>query len=269
MNALAFPTMKTGFPCAPGSTWSWQGTTIIRKVFTVSGPYTPSPGLVALDVWTIGGGGAGGAILDTTGGQFIWCAAAGGSGGWSILALPAPMVVGGVNVIIGAGGVPGPVDGITSGGDGQATSFGALCVANGGGGGGSVGAVGGNGIPGKAATPGVGDWAMPGNAGAGAFYQILTAPLTIDIASPRGGAIFGGTTESSAGYGGYVYGAAGMPNTGAGGNGAVINQNPAGAAATGGAGGSGICVVTEYCVATSNMDGCGCGCARVPAWGCT
>jgi hypothetical protein len=270
MNMLPFPTMKPAFPCAPGATWSWQGTRVTRQVFRVSGTYTPPPGLVSCDVECIGGGGGGGAVGATTSVQQLLSAGGGGSGGRSIIALPAPIVAGGVSVIVGAGGFGGalgPPPG--TGDDGGATSFGALCIANGGGGGGAfeIGLSGG--AAGVEALPGVGDMAFPGACGEAGFFNNFTTTMSMSQQGARGGWIYGGTAATQAQTGGYAPGANAYPNTGAGGGGAIINQMGAGSTTNGGNGGSGVCIVTEYCVSTGNMDGCGCGCgcARVPAWG--
>jgi hypothetical protein len=268
MNALAFPAMRTGFPCAPGSTWSWQGTQVIMKVMKVSGLYMPSPGLVSVVAEAIGGGAGGGAVGATTDVAQVLSAGGGGSGGYSRVALPAPIVVGGINVIIGDGGLGG-AQGTPAGngGDGGATSFGAFCVANGGLGGGAFQIGTSGGAAGPEAPPGVGDLTFPGACGEAGFFDNYTTPLSFSAQGARGGWIYGGTSAVQAMTGGYAPGAEAYPNTGAGGGGAIINQMGAGSTTSGGNGGSGICIVTEYCVSTSNMDGCGCGCARVPAWG--
>jgi hypothetical protein len=260
VNALAFP-------CTPGSTWSWQGTRVTTQVFTASGEYKPSPGLVSLVVECIGGGGGSGGVTSPNV-DYVVTGGGGGSGGYSRIALPAPLVVGGVAVTIGQGGA-GAAGGVAAGETGGATSFGALCVANGGGGGQSMLTAGGFGAGGGGGAPGVGDVAFPGAAG---FCGTVIASLNTSQGAEggQGGSIFGGTQTANVGGGGALGGEPGLPNTGAGASGGVLNAYPTvNAEYGGGTGGSGVCIVTEYCVATSNNDGCGCGPARVSyGWGC-
>lgn len=255
MNALAFP-------CPPGSTWTWQGTRVTVQVFTASGTYTPSPGLVSCVVESIGGGGGGGPAI-SPGPTYILSGGGGGSGGYSRIALPAPLVVGGVPVTIGAGGAPNT--------DGLATTFGALCVANGGGQGVGNNASGGWGQGGDPGPPGTGDVTLPGNAGNNGVFLVF--PAAVEYAGSggaMGGAMWGGTIASPlTGVGGTANGSGGWNGTGAGGGGGGVNQALLGASAQGGPGGAGLCIVTEYCVAQSGGSDCGCGPARVSyGWGC-
>jgi hypothetical protein len=248
-----------------GSRWvctSTPGTRIITTVFTASGPYMPSPGLISLVVETIGGGGGGGGITGFSPSPELWIQAGGGggSGGYSRMTLAAALVLGGVNVTIGAGGVEGLPT--APGGPGAATSFGALCIANGGFGGASFNpdGPGGYGAPGQGAPVGVGDVAFPGQPGGAGQATGYASPTTIDFSGGTGGAIFGGSVATIAGYASFNDGANGMPNTGAGGTGACGNQvGPPPVTQGGGAGGSGICIVTEYCWADAIDSGCGCG----------
>jgi hypothetical protein len=265
MNALAFPTMRQGFPCAPGSTWSWQGTRVIRKVIAITGMYMPSPGLVSVDVETIGGGAGGGFCVQGT--NTLGGGGGGGSGGRSLLALPAPLVQGGVMVTIGPGGSGALNPDTLVGAPGGPTSFGSLCIANGGMGGGGNNSSTIWGEPGAGALPGIGDIAFPGNPGTPGTSQTIGG-ANLDVVGGQGGAIMGGGAIAI--FAPANAGAAGQPGLGygSGGGGAAVNQATAGY--VGGDGAPGVCIVLEYCVAASNMDGCGCGCARVPfpAWGC-
>lgn len=248
MNAPAFPPNPTvgeqfqqfvwngaSWVCAPAT-----GVQVLTKVFTASGPYMPSPGLVSVVVECIGGGGGGGgcATLDAT---LIITGGAGGSGGYSRKTLPASLVAGGVSVTVGAGGL--------GGGDGQngvATTFGALCVANGGGLGQGNNDVTGFGAAGAEAPPGVGDVALPGNGGMNGVVWIGTA-RTVSVQSPMGGSMWGGTRTVNVPPQGAANGAEGYANTGAGGGGGVCNTIVPSGNIIGGNGGSGICIVTEYC----------------------
>jgi hypothetical protein len=247
-----------------GSRWvctAGAGTSVVTQKFTASAPYTPSPGLVSATVECFGGGGGGGDANNVAADQLV-AGGGGGSGGYSRITLAAALVLGGVNVTIGAGGAAQA--------SGGTTSFGSMCVANGGG-----FAVGNNGDTvfgqaGSGAPPGVGDLAFPGSSGTQG--ATLTAPTgTQDIVGIAGvgGAMWGGNVQTQeAGIGGGVAGASAYPNTGAGGSGAVVNQRPTGlATVAGGNGGSGLCIVTEYCWADATDNGCGCapttGAARV------
>jgi hypothetical protein len=262
MNAPPFPPNPSfgqffGNWVWSGSRWvctNTNGVRIVVQTFRASAPYTPSPGLISAVVECIGGGGGGGEAVGVLASTIV-SGGGGGSGGFSRVALASGLVLGGVNVIIGQGGGPQ--------GPGGATSFGAFCVANGG-----LGALGNNGLGvfgqgGPGAPPGVGDVAFAGATGAaGVTVPVQNGPIDTIGISALGGWIFGGTTQTSAGVGGSVPGGSGAPNSGAGGSGAVVNQmvspvdDPNG---TGGTGGSGLCVVTEYCWADAVDDGCGCG----------
>jgi hypothetical protein len=281
MNALAPP--PSGFPPNPGAGQSYGnwvfdgcrwvctasvGVRVVTQIFRASAPYTPSPGLVTAVAETYGGGGGGGAA-GPAGGTFNVLAGGGGaSGGYSRSTLAAALVLGGVNVTIGQGGAFGVA--AAAGQSGGATSFGAMVVANGGGGGQSNNGsttFGNGGIP---AAPGVGDWAMPG---AGGFAGALAS---IDVAEAQaaqggmGGSILGGAASGFMLGGVGIPGTAGAPNTGAGGSGGVESDATPGSAQVGGAGGSGICIVTEYCWSDATDSGSACcppGGARVANYG--
>jgi len=263
MNAPPFPANPTfgqffGNWVWSGSRWvctNTNGIRIVTQVFRASGPYTPSPGLVSCVVETIGGGGSGGAVLSTPSATAILSGGGGGSGGYSRVALASGLVLGGVNVIIGAGG-----DAQTTQ-PGGVTSFGAFCVSNGGNPGldnaASSQYFGGSG---SGAAPGVGDVAYagaPGHCGVAVIYPTF---LDTNAQGGMGGWVFGGNVVVDTGPAAYNEGAPCWPNTGAGGVGGCANQiAPPIGIVYGGAGGSGICIVTEYCWADAIDDGCGCG----------
>jgi hypothetical protein len=241
-----------------GSRWvctNTNGIRVVTQVFRASAPYTPSPGLISCVVETVGGGGGGGDVSANP--AVAGGGGGGGSGGYSRVTLASGLVLGGVNVVIGAGGGPQA--------NGGATSFGAFCVANGGLGG--TGFVGGGGLwgqPGWGATPGVGDIAMSGNAGTpgGNFdFTLVTPGLIMVVYSGQGGpSIFGGVAPPpGAGPGTTLIGEpTGGLSPGAGGCGNVANEANAGIQ-PGASGAAGICIVTEYCWADTVDDGCGCG----------
>lgn len=256
-----------------GSRWVCSGTgiRIITTTFTASAPYTPAPGLITTVVEAIGGGGGGGgATTAMPGGSalgtIILGGGGGGSGGYSRSTLAAALVLGGVNITIGTGGL-GETTGAGFAGNGQATSFGALVVANGGAGGGSnngiatpYGALGGE------APVGIGDVAFPGTCGWSGITMATVVPGGAAaefyiLPSAQGGSSWaGGASNFLTGPQASHPGATGAANTGCGGGGAILNQigNP-GFVEPGGDGGSGVCIVTEYCWADAMDDGCGCG----------
>lgn len=247
MNAPCFPITPT------------TGVRVITQVFRVSGPYMPSPGLVTAVVEAVGGGGGGagvGGLAATQAGS----GGGGGSGGYSRIALAASLLIGGVSVAVGSGGAA------TNGGaPGSATSFGALCVANGGFGGQPATPTewGGGGL---GANPGIGDVAFPGNWGGNGFLITGLPAESVGMEAGMGAAsVFGGSTRGGFNPGLETPGVAAAPNTGAGGTGGWSSWfAQGGLAVPGGAGGSGICIVTEYCTLTGG-GGCGCGSGFGPA----
>ena len=237
-----------------GSRWVCSrasGVRVLTTVFKASGPYQPSPGLVTAIADCIGGGGGSGGVGPITSAQ-IMGGAGGGSGGRSIVTLPAALVVGGVNVTIGVGGAAGADNG-GNGGNGGSTSFGAFCLANGGLGGGGVNGTSTYGGSGAGAPAGTGDVAFPG---AGGFPGTLVDTGTTAMAAEggMGGSIVGGNVNNRAFPGTGATGFNAADNTGAGASGGVVNQWT-GAHGPGGAGGSGICIVTEYCWADAADSG--------------
>jgi len=96
-----------------------------QQVFTVSGTFTPSPGLLAaggvVEVRCVGGGGAGGGIYNPNTGS-NWTQRKGGGGSGADIGRIVT-VTGPVQIIIGAGG---------SDANGGTTSFGDLVIAPGG-----------------------------------------------------------------------------------------------------------------------------------------
>jgi hypothetical protein len=256
-----------------GSRWvctNTNGIRIVCQVFPASAPYMPSPGLVTAVVECVGGGAGGGGALSSVPPSFTveaWSCGGGGggSGGYSRIALAAGLVAGGVNVTIGAGGAGGPATVQTTGAAGGVTSFGALCVANGGNGGGSnvSGApsaldpsVGYGGLGGG---PGIGDVAVWGNSGGSGGTEVFNPNLANSVVwGGFGGASFFGSSPSGAvdlAQGGGVAGNNGTFGAGGSGAASAVNTRPA----VGGVGGSGLCVVTEYCWADVTDPGCGCG----------
>jgi hypothetical protein len=248
--------------------WMWNGCMWVQaaasgvrvnlQVFTISGPYLPSQGLVTAVVEGVGGGGGGGGAVGTYNGSegFLVTGGGGSSGGYSRSTFAAAQLAGGVVVTIGAPGagaaapVPNASNNLPLGGNGGVTSFGALLIANGGFGGGSANPAGGS--PGGVAALGVGQVTVTGNPGH-AGMGFLQAPGTgANITGGTGGAsYFGG-----AGLGAWIAtnSAPGGPgNSGGGGGGGGSGTL---ASEPGGAGGGGLLLVTEYCWADTANDPC-------------
>jgi hypothetical protein len=268
MNAPPFPANPSfgqyyGNWVWSGSRWvctNTSGMRVVTQVFTASAPYTPSPGLVSAVVECYGPGGGGGAANCLGSPVLVIAAGGGGSGGYSRSTLAAALVLGGVNVTIGVGGVGGAVGGYT-GGSGGTTSFGALVVANGGGGGENNDEGGANlwGRAGSGGPIGIGEVAFPGSDGFTGMILTFATPTPSAFSGGLGGQIFGGNTNSYVSNGGFDPGKDAKPNTGAGGSGAIVNQSSAAGVPPGGAGATGLCIVTEYCWADATDTGCGCG----------
>lgn len=277
MNAPCFPP----FPANPSvgqicGGWCWNGSAwvpsqptsggqVLAQVFLASGAYMPSPGLTTCLAQCIGPGGAGGYVHSL--GAFTG-AGGGGSGGRSIKAIPAALVMGGVVVTVGTGNevLVGNVAGAgVYAGD---TSFGALCVAHGGQNAfpfdhsrtPAYNGDGGNGAP-----VGIGDVFWPGSAGhrwVTCEVPAAAPPYQINAIGGLGGTIVGGNNQASNQFGSQG-GTPGYFNTGAGGSGAESNGEAADTERQGGRGSDGIVIVLEFCFGQGGMGG-DCGCAPIP-----
>jgi hypothetical protein len=202
--------------------------------FTATGTYTPSPGMVSAIVECVGGGGGGGGAL----GNGTHSGGGGGSGGYSRVLLSAAEVGGTQAVQIGAGGAAGATG---NGSPGGVTSFGALCIANGGMGGFGYDGTSQFGVAGPGAVAGTiafnRGFALPGSGG-GYGGPISTGGY--------GAALLGGgpIQPDAGGPGGQT---AGFPGQyGAGGSGGCASLVTTGLWIPGGAGGTGWCCITEY-----------------------
>lgn len=249
-QASAFRVVTQVFP-GPGAT----GTGEMGGTFT----YVPTPGLASLTVECVGGGGGGGgAVVQTA----TWAlgGGGGGAGGYSRKTLPASLVLGGVVVNVGNAGLGGVG---AAGGNGQPTNFGAFCLANGGFGG-QVNDLTQNTAPnwngwggggaGADWTNAIGDLVSGGNGGGEGSYENGASGVAvyggIGAGGPWGGAgpVLSGVTSGEHAQGSNAQGA------GAGGSGGAVDMVVA--TAKGGDGGTGVCIVTEYC---AGFSGGGCG----------
>lgn len=208
-----------------------------KQVFTSSGTYTPSAGMLFAMVEAVAGGGGGGGVPSSSAVQGAAGGAAGG-GAYSRRLLTAAQVGASKTVTIGAGGTAGTTA-PTDGGDGGDTSLGSLVVAKGGTGGfaGTASSVGSSraGAPGGDRDDGTGDFKTSGAPGGSSMAVGVT------VASGSGGSsFFGGGGEGVNGFGTGNEGR----SYGGGASGATSQDS---SAAPGGVGFSGIMYITEYC----------------------
>lgn len=216
-------------------------TTITVQIFTSSGTYTPTSGMKYCTIECVGGGGGGGGT-NTTGSTGSSVGGGGGGAGYARKTVSSSIIGASQTVTVGSGGNAGSTGG-GNGGSGNSSSVGSICIA----GGGSGGAGGGNNsitasnyVSGGAGGAGsVGDILAGGGIGGTAMGAISTGVAASGVG---GNSIFGGggeaqfTTSSASGNPGVNYGG--------GGSGGATGPNNSGV--TGGAGASGIVVITEF-----------------------
>ncbi|MCC5886871.1 MAG: DUF2341 domain-containing protein [Gammaproteobacteria bacterium] len=207
-----------------------------------SGTFTPPSGVTSVRYLVVGGGGGGGGITNVNAAG----AGGGGAGGYragnSLAVTPGDTL----NVVVGAGGVPG-VGGVSNGGSGGNSQLGTLIAAGGGGGatlglnqgvpggsggGGRLGQAGGSGnvppvTPSQGNAGGAGDGATVNTAGAGGGGGSGAAGM--DGAANTGGNGGSGTSNDITGTA--------VTRAGGGGGGGYFGNTPAGVAGSGAAGG--------------------------------
>lgn len=209
---------------------------VVRQVFTSSGTYTPTTGMVYCIMECWGAAAAGGSMAGSI--SFSGGSGGGGTGGYSRHLATSSDVGASKTVTIGAGGTAGAA-GNHDGNPGGDTSIGSLCIAKGGkGGGGNPGNGGGSG--GEGGDPGTGNIiAAPGQSGFTGNGSSLTqyALGGNGASSPIGG---GGISEVTATS---QVGSNGDGFNGAGSGGAVSGLATN---VTGGLGTNGYALVTEY-----------------------
>lgn len=198
--------------------------TVKRTIFTASGTYTPSAGLLFAEVEVIGGGGGGatGSSSNAAGG--------GAAGAYCKAILSAATIGASQTVTVGAGGAAGVSAG-NGGSGGSPSSFGSIIVC-GGGGGGSL----------TASTLTIG---QPSGGG-----SVTTSPAgAIAVGGAFGRYGFGSSSVAVGGDGAstiYSSGANGA-GTGAGSTGSGFGGGGGGSHTnTGGVGRPGVVIVTEY-----------------------
>lgn len=219
--------------------------TVKKQVFTSSGTYTPSAGMLYATIICTGAGGGGGGVAGD--GTHSASAAGGGSGSTSWLLASAATIGASKAVTIGAQGAAG-ASGNHAGGTGGDTSVTTLCVGKGGIGGGGMSAASTTApVPAAGGGTGTGDVMTIGNAGSVAYAQLDNASTGYLAFGGQGGASYwGGAPAQAVGQGSGAVAVAGNAGGtyGAGGGGAAVGNNSSNAA--GGAGGAGVVYITEY-----------------------
>lgn len=226
-------------------------TRVIRQVFTSSGTYTPTTGMLYADIEVVGAGGGGGGV-PITAGNVAAAGGGGGAGGYARTIFDAATIGASKAITVGTGGAGGATGTGSTGGDSYVGLIGSpLIRANGGTGG-------------TSATSGTNQFIVA-NGGTGGTTA-GTVQFGYTGAVGKTGIAFRSTATQNYGYGGYggsTYGTGADGGTfhtgvniGAVGANAVAYGNGGGGASsvtnttsayTGGNGSSGIVIITEYC----------------------
>lgn len=210
---------------------------VTRQVFTSSGTYTPTTGMLFCDIQVVGGGGGGGGCAATPAGAGA-AGAGGGAGGYAQGIFSAATIGVSQTVTIGAAGAGGAA-GVNGGGTGGTSSVGILITATGG-----TGGVGGPATANAASAP-------PGVGGTGTLGDFQTSGGVGDsgLVASAGNTTIGGFGGSSFYGGGAAPSATSAGNNAfsfGGGGGGASNAPSAGAALAGGNGAKGVVIITEY-----------------------
>lgn len=222
-------------------TLAMRAFSINRQVFTSSGTYTPSTGMLYCDIEVVGGGGGGGGGA-TTGATTVTDAGGGGAGGYARGRFSAATIGASQGVVVGAAGTGG--SGATPGVNGTSTTVGALIAASGG-----IGGTGSNAAAANASAGGA------GGVGSGGDFQTTGNPGSDGWGSNAAGLVAGGNGGSSFFGGGgrvSIVGGGAAPGgnaTSFGGGGAGgANFTSQGATVAGGNGAKGVVIITEYII---------------------
>jgi hypothetical protein len=215
-------------------------TSITVQVFTSTGNYTPTSGMLYCTIEVVGGGGGGGGTNSTA--LTAGAGGGGGGGGYARKTVPSATIGSSQTVTIGAGGTAGAA-GANSGGTGGTTSVGSIVSATGGVGGGGSTSTTSTSIAGGAGGAGSsGDFNITGQTGGTSFCVYIASSFNFANSGVGGSSVYGtggsipSAYSSVAGNAGVLYGG--------GGSGGVQNNN--GGAKAGGAGAAGIIIITEY-----------------------
>jgi len=221
-------------------TLAMRAFSVVKQVFTGTGTYTPTAGMLYCEVICVGGGGAGGGAA-TTGATTASAGTGGGAGEYAVGVFSAATIGASKAVTIGAGGTG--VSG-TTGNTGGTSSLSTLITAIGGTGGGTVAAATAGSLSGGAGGTGgtVASYSSPGARGGTCFFSVGggTGYAGMGANSQLGEGGDGGAVNTGPGGAGTGYGAGG---------GSALNFINQAVARTGGAGAPGIVIVTEYVIA--------------------
>ena len=215
-------------------------TSVVQQIFTATGTYTPTAGMAwcIVELWGPGGGGGGAAFVSSN-----TSAGGSGSGGSYVREIFSAATIGASQAVTLPGGGPGGNSaGTTAGAQQSPSTFGSLLTA-----------IGGTGCPvgyvasttyalssyAKVTTDAsVGTFIVSGESG----RPGLTLGAGITPVSLSGGRTFPSTSGVAHGdFTGNTSGQIGVDNGGGGGGGVATT-----ASHTGGAGGKGRCVITEF-----------------------
>jgi hypothetical protein len=236
--------LKSNGGGATAMSWSGAVVSINKQVFTSSGTYTPTAGMLYATVDCVGSGGGGGGSIGAVGQVYI--GGGGGSGGYSRVIVTAATIGASKTVTIGAAGTGNSGAGGSAGADVCLTATscvsGQICTGKGGSPGGVSGPVN-QGLPGAGGVAGTGDLAAAGHPGTGGFHN--EANITIYASFGGGGSsVFGGGAVSATPSGGAVTTGVAAGPYGSGGSGSSsFNVASNG---TGGAGSTGVVFITEF-----------------------
>jgi hypothetical protein len=216
-------------------------TSVNNQVFTTSGTYTPTTGMLYCNIQCLGGGGAGGGT-EATGSAEYAAAPGGGAGEYAAGIFSAATIGASRAVIIGAAGIGAAG---AAGGNGGNTNVVAVITALGGSGA-ALGEAGNStsypGAPGGTGGTG-GDYRSQGFTGETAtMIGVLSGP-TIAYGFAAGGS--GANSQLGAG-GLWNFPGDGFPGNGYGSGGGGAAASSGAAAQTGGDGSPGIVIITEY-----------------------
>lgn len=216
---------------------------ITRQVFTTTGTYTPTTGMVYCDIEVVGGGGGGGGAATTS--SNVTAGGGGGAGGYARGIFSAATIGASKAVTIGAAGTAGGT-GLGSGGTGGTTSVGALISATGGGGGQNNNSpnVTGGGIGGVGGVGSLGNFQTTGQPGGFGYALFMAGGAANSLSGCGGNSFFGGAANAV----GVIQGGNSVGNNansyGGGGSGGASAGTQSGQ--NGGTGFAGIVVITEY-----------------------
>ena len=153
-----------------------------NQVFTASGTYTPTSGMVYCQIICLGAGGGGGGCAAASGSQTS-LSGAGGAGEYAVGIFCSATIGASKSVTIGAAGAAGS-SGNNAGGTGGTTSVGSTLISavGGSGGKGGVNGAASNSIGGAGGTGGTGgDYRTPGAPGSSGFGTDTVGPQVVAI----------------------------------------------------------------------------------------